>query len=155
MRPRRTAIVPRVLFGTAVVGLVPLEVGACGGTAESDGGGSNHAGATGVPAGAGGGTNHAGATGVPAGAGGGTNHAGASGSTSHAGAPQGGGYIVLGGAFNGGSGASGNGGHAGTEVAMAGEGGADDGGAAGESANGGSAGFIVLAINAFGGGASK
>ncbi|MES1178047.1 MAG: hypothetical protein ABUL62_27235 [Myxococcales bacterium] len=139
MRPRRTAIVPRVLFGTAVVGLVPLEVGACGGTAESDGGGSNHAGATGVPAGAGGGTNHA----------------GASGSTSHAGAPQGGGYIVLGGAFNGGSGASGNGGHAGTEVAMAGEGGADDGGAAGESANGGSAGFIVLAINAFGGGASK
>ena len=134
MRSRRTAIVPRVLMGTAVAGIVPMQLAACSGSSTTDSGSS----------GSGGQTSHAGAAG----------HAG---STSSGGSPTGfGGYIALAVAAYGNFGGTlaiaghgGTGGHGGTEVMMGGS--AGEGGAAGESPFGGTAGFIVLAAAAFGG----
>ena len=131
MRSRRTAIVPRVLLGTAAAGLVPLQLAACSGSSTTDSGSG----------GSGGETSHAGAAG----------HTGGSNAGGHT---QGfGGFIALAvaayGNFGGTVPIAGTGGQGGTEVMM---GAAGEGGAADQSPFGGSAGFWVLAAKAFGGG---
>ena len=128
MRSRRTAIVPRVLMGTAAAGLVPLQLAACSGSSTTDSGSG----------GSGGETSQAGAAGHTGGSNAGGNTHGY------------GGFIALAiaayGNFGGTVAIAGTGG---TEVMM---GAAGEGGAADQSPFGGSAGFWVLAAKAFGGG---
>src|SRR6478735_6590304 len=107
MRPRRTAIVPNMIWGTAIASIIPSQLVACGGSAsESGSAGSTQAGAG----------DHAGSAG----------HSGQSGAAGNP--PQGyAGYIVLAiGAFGGagaGFGAASGAGAGGSEVMMAGSGG--------------------------------
>jgi len=135
MRPRRTAFVPNMIWGTAIASIVPSQLVACGGSSSEPGpgGGGDHAGM----GSAGDSNGQAGAIHGNAGSG----------------------YIVLAiGAFgNGGS--SFSAGSGGTEVMMtAGTGGSSVGtggssaGAGGKGIGIGTAGyFIVLAAAAFGG----
>lgn len=160
MAARRTAIVPKMIWGTAIASVIPAQLIACGGSSSESPSG-DHAGSG----------NHAGSAGHTSENGGAAGHG-------EGGHSEGGhGYIVLAiGAFGGADAPGGRsgGGTGGTEVMMAGSGGHSAGmaghsaGMAGHSAgvggsaagSGGSGGkkstgtagfFIVLAAAAFGG----
>jgi hypothetical protein len=130
MRSRRTAIVPNMIWGTAMASIVPLQLAACGGSSSDPGSG---------------------------GSAGQANHAGSAGESGHSNAAAGGtdqgfaGYFVLAIAAFGNEGGSLPGaGAGGTEVMMGGSGGESAAGGGGKEPSG-SAGFIVLAAAAFGG----
>jgi hypothetical protein len=130
MRARRTAIVPNMIWGTAMASIVPLQLTACGGSSNDPG---------------------------SAGSAGQVNHAGSTGQCGHANAGAGGtsqgfaGYIVLAIAAFGNEGGSLPGaGTGGSEVMLGGSGGESAAGSGGKQPDG-SAGFIVLAAAAFGG----
>ena len=132
MRARRTAIVPNMIWGSAALSIIPLQLTACGGSSSDPGPGTG-------------------------GSSGQANHAGSPGQGGHAGAGVGGfdqgfaGYIVLAiAAFGNEGGGPPNNGTGGSDVMMGGSGGDSAAGSAGKEPNG-SAGFIVLAAAAFGG----
>jgi hypothetical protein len=130
MRARRTAIVPNMIWGTAMASIVPLQLTACGGSSNDPGSG---------------------------GSAGQVNHAGSTGQGGHANAGAGGtdqgfaGYIVLAIAAFGNEGGSLPGaGTGGSDVMLGGSGG-ESAGSGGKEPSGNAGGFIVLAAAAFGG----
>jgi hypothetical protein len=129
MRARRTAIVPNMIWGTAMASIVPLQLTACGGSSNDPGSG---------------------------GSAGQVNHAGSTGQGGHANAGAGGtdqgfaGYIVLAiAAFGNEGGGPPDNGTGGSDVMLGGSGG--ESAAGGKGPNGHAGGFIVLAAAAFGG----
>ena len=142
MRPRRTAIVPNMIWGTAIASIVPSQLVACGGTTVEQGsggsGGQSSAGHSGRSAGEGGKIQgYAGYIVLAIGAFG-PDFAGAPGSGA------GGSDVMIAGAGGSGAGTGGSAAGAGGSAAGA-------GGSAGKSSTAGHAGFIVLAAAAFGG----